>query len=201
MQHTTKGKATANSLLIVLSIMAILFVAAVGEAAAQVRQQVVQLSGFVVLGDSMATEAGVAVYIPTKNRGTQTAANGYYTLPVSAGDSVVYSALGYQKKCLVIPESSAGQNYTVHIKLLQSATELPTVQVMPWATERDFKQAVLKVELPKGPHINTNFPMVAPKSILDIAPMDAEGNFKMFKQQQTQRQESRFKAPDVIRIF
>lgn len=170
---------------------------------AQEQRHVVKLSGYVVGGDSLIAQTGVAVYVPGTNRGTLTQLDGYFSVSVLTGDSVVISAVGFEKQYLKMPERKSSSNFTVDIHLKESVTVLPTVKVIPWATERDLKQALMKLDLPEEPQVNMEFQNIKParNSILNGPPLDAAGNFKFFRQQQTQQRESRFRAPDVIKLF
>lgn len=167
------------------------------------KKQVVQLSGRVVSADSLIGMEGVAVYVPGTTRGAHTRQNGYFSLPVLAGDSVVIGALGYHKHYVKIPAEFESKTYTVIIELEENARALPTVDVMPWATEYDLRQAILKVKLPEEP--GDKRPVVpapvAYKTIRDIPAMDASANFRYGQQQLRQGRESRYRAPDVVTLF
>ncbi len=164
-------------------------------------QQRVQLSGYVTREGSNTGLAGVAVYALSKSQGTQTAKNGFFSITVLAGDTVVFSALGYQKQVLVITAASKAPHYTINVRLRESPKTLPTVEVMPWATEQALKQAVLGVKLPEAPKVDTNIGSPSYNSILYGPQMDAKGNARYFQQQQTQQAQSRYLVPSVIRIL
>lgn len=116
---------------------------------------------------------------------------------------MVFAALGYERLYLTIPVGIKGKELTVTIRLEEKATALPTVEVMPWATEYDLKQAVLKIRLPK--EASQQLPVIPPppsyKSILDMPAMTAGQNFRYGQQLLQQSRESRYRAPDVIRII
>ncbi len=102
-----------------------------GEALAQEERKVVKLSGYVVGGDSSTVQAGVVVYVPGTNRGTLTLADGYYALSVLVGDSLVVSALGFEKQYIRIPESKSSFHFTADIHLKEAVIKLPAVKVIP----------------------------------------------------------------------
>ncbi|MHC2990376.1 hypothetical protein OB13_01780 [Pontibacter sp. HJ8] len=74
---------------------------------------------------------------------------------------------------------------------------------MPWATEYDLKQAILKVKLPKEP--GQQLPLIPPpiayRSLKDMPPMDASANFRYGQQQLWQVRESRYSVADIITLF
>ncbi|WP_241738923.1 carboxypeptidase-like regulatory domain-containing protein [Pontibacter beigongshangensis] len=169
------------------------------EAKAQGGGRVVQLSGFVALGDSLYGVAAVSVYVPGTNRGTFTNEYGFFSLPVLAGDSIVFSGLGYKKQYLKIPKTYSSQSYSIIMQMQEEATELPTVEVFPWPTERDFRQAVLAVKLPDQGRSNAakNLDPELLAELFRITPMDAGANFNVWNQQNVRGIEQQNMVPTV----
>ncbi len=182
-----------------LVLLALLFVGTSSETAAQGHKKVVQLTGFVTIGDSLYGVAGVNVYVPKTRRGTQTNAYGFFSLPVLTGDSVVFSAIGYKKQYLKIPANYQSQSYSIIMQMQEDPTLLPEVQVFPWPTERDFKEAVLAVKLPDD-GMAIAMRNLDPKRLEELfgaTPMDGGGNFRAWNMQNVQRQEQRNMFPTV----
>ncbi len=169
------------------------------QAAAQGQKRVVQLSGFVAVGDSLYGVAGVSVYVPGTNRGTQSNQYGFFSVPVLTGDSVVFSAIGYKKQYLRIPKSYSSNSYSIIMQMQEDPTELPTVDVFPWATERDFRIAVANVKLPdEGRAIATrNLDPERLEELFRTTPMDGNANFRFWSQQQQQQQQTRYLYPTI----
>nr|WP_304608445.1 carboxypeptidase-like regulatory domain-containing protein [Pontibacter anaerobius] len=169
------------------------------QAQAQSKKRVVQLSGFVATGDSLYGVAGAGVYVPGTNRGSYTNDYGYFSMPVLAGDSVLFSALGFKAQYLIIPENYESQSYSIIMQMQEDPTELPTVEVFPWPTERDFKEAVANVRLPdKGNAIITRD--LDPRRLEELAritPMSDAQNYRFWQNQQIQHQQNRIMAPTV----
>ncbi|MEJ8800896.1 carboxypeptidase-like regulatory domain-containing protein [Pontibacter sp. H249] len=185
--------------LITIACMSTLLVA--GSAIQVKAQHVVQLSGVITLQDSTAAVAGVAVYVPFTSRGTHTNQNGFFSLPVLPGDSIVVAALGYEKQYLRIPDSFRNQSYSTSITLRPASIELPTVDVMPWATERDLRIAIAKVKLPKKPNTEVDMEIVQKKIQRTYYPMDAVANQKHGLQQQNRQMQGRHMVPSDVKIF
>lgn len=133
---------------------------ALPQAQAQGKPKVVQFSGIVASGDSLYGVAGVTVYVPKAGRGTITNDYGYFSMPVLAGDSVVIRAVGYRHLTVKIPKNYDKQSYSVVLELKEDANVLPEVRIFPYPTEKDFKQAFLKLKLPNkditGPERSLN---------------------------------------------
>ncbi|MCC9166740.1 carboxypeptidase-like regulatory domain-containing protein [Pontibacter harenae] len=166
---------------------------------AQGQKRVVQLSGFVAFGDSLFGIGGVNVYVPETTRGSMTNEFGFFSMPVVTGDSVLFSALGYKTQYLIIPKNFKNDSYSVIIQMQEDAVTLPEITVIPWATERDFKNAVLAVKLPdEGRAIATQ--NLDPKRLEELfltTPMDGGGNFRFWNQQQIQQQQNRIMYPTI----
>ncbi|NDK56188.1 carboxypeptidase-like regulatory domain-containing protein [Pontibacter fetidus] len=177
----------------------------VGSKCANAQEQlpVVQLLGVVVTADSAAGLAGIAVYVPGTNRGTVSRQGGFFTLPVLAGDSVVFQALGFEKQYIIIPKTNAPEKYTTSIRLRQVAKQLPEVQVMPWATQQDFKVAVRDLNLPDKPIVKPDLGSLPAyyKSIFEGPKMDVADNIKQGFKHHQQMREQRYLVPTPIRIF
>ncbi len=184
-------------LLLPVLVLAFWVMGAPEKAAAQGHQRVVQLSGFVTFGDSLYGVSNVSVYVPNTTRGIQTNPYGFFSLPVLTGDSVVFSALGYKKQFLIIPKNYSSTSYSIIMQMQEEAIELPEVAVFPWATERDFKQALLNVKLPdEGRSVaNRNLDPALLEELFRTTPMDGAANFKVWNQQQVQRMEQRGMFP------
>lgn len=191
--------------LVVRSLFLILFLF-VGKAYAQNpasgAKEVIQFSGLVVGGDSLYGIPGVSVFVPETSRGTTTSSVGYFSMPVLEGDSVIIRSLGYNDKTLIIPHSKDGK-LSVIIEILEDTLMLPVVQIMPWSTERVFKEAFVALKLPQqdldNMHKNLN-EQVMKRMMYNMGP-DAAMNHKYFMQQQIIRQTNKMTYDKTIPFF
>lgn len=183
-------------------ILCLLYLGAGTEQAyAQEQKHVVQLSGLVTSTGSLQDMAGAAVYVPNTSRGVHAMQGGFFSLPILPGDSVVISMLGYQRQYIIIPETYTNHSYTVHIQLQESATTLPTVDVMPWATERDLRVAISKIKAPKEQELKVDLGPLQYRSILHGPQMDANDNARHGVQQQLYQLNGRHMIQSGIRLF
>lgn len=192
-------KIRAVRLLLPLIALALLFLGTGGDAAAQGHKRVVQLTGFVTIGDSLYGVAGVNVYVPKTSRGAQTNQYGFFSVPVLTGDSVVFSAIGYKKQYLIIPKNYQSQSYSIIMQMQEDPTQLPEVQVFPWPTERDFREAVLAVKVPDDGMVIAmrNLDPERLEELFKSTPMDGGANFRSWNMQNVQRQEQRNMYPTI----
>ncbi|MCS6821602.1 MAG: carboxypeptidase-like regulatory domain-containing protein [Microscillaceae bacterium] len=164
---------------------------------AQGEKNVIYFSGIVVDGIKTEPLAGVGIYIPKAGRGTVTDENGYFTLPVMVGDSVVISSVGYKKRYYKIPKMSKDA-YSVVIELTEDNTLLPVVEVFPYPTEEIFKEAFLSVRLPDEEKIKALRKNLNEKVMFLLAasiPMDGTMNFRNLTQQQFLYTHNRYAVP------
>ena len=65
--------------------------------------EVVQISGMVVTGDSLAPLAYATVFRARDLRGTMTDVNGFFSIPALAGDTLTVSSIGYLTQAFAVP--------------------------------------------------------------------------------------------------
>jgi hypothetical protein len=155
-------------------------------------KKVVQFSGVILNADSTTAIPGVNIYVPRKGRGTSSNRFGYFSMPVVAGDSIVFSYIGLKRQTLKIPEDIA-DDVSYILTMVQDEIALDEVQVMPYPTEEEFKNAILAVNVDAEPPLNRG--NLSPQLLLRwAAEMPASGNenFRQFTNQQTQQTLDRY---------
>jgi hypothetical protein len=164
---------------------------------AQSERPVIQLSGIIVGEDSTAGLPGVHVYVPKAGRGTTTNIYGYFSMPVLAGDSIIFSSVGYQRQSYVVP-ADKGDNLTLIVELVTDATYLEEVEIFPYPTEELFKQAILAMNLPIDEYAGSdNLGPDILARMLANASYDASTNYKYYTQQQFNYMHNRYMYQDV----
>lgn len=113
---------------------------------AQQPKRVIQLSG-VTMDTTTGPVPYVNVYVPAAGRGVRTNEVGFFSLPILAGDSVVISAVGYERQYVVIPHD-APEYLTIFVSMVEDVTYLREVEILAYPTEEVFKEAVLALNLP-----------------------------------------------------
>lgn len=160
-----------------------------GEALAQGKSNVIQLSGLVLGEDSTSALAGANVYVPTAGRGTSTNQYGYFSLPVLPGDSVLFSTVGYKRQYYLVPENQK-ESLTLIVELDTDTTFLPAVEVFPYPTEEIFKEAILALKLPNQEqyaNMRENLAEDLLARMFEAMPMDGSMNHRYFMNQQFDR--------------
>ena len=100
----------------IVTILLLLIVGYNNNSYAQGQKKIIQLSGVVVGQDSISGVGGVHIYVPAAGRGTTSNPYGYFAMPVIQGDSIIVSAIGYQKQNFIMP-GDQGESVTLFIEL------------------------------------------------------------------------------------
>ena len=163
----------------------------------QGQNKIIQLSGVVVGKDSISGVGGVHIYVPAAGRGTTSNSYGYFAMPVLGSDSIIVSAVGYQKQNFIMP-TDKGESVTLIIELKPDTTILPELEIFPYPTEDLFKKAVLAIELPNRKDLDNldeslNKDML--RKMYSNQPMSANMNYKYFMDQQMLATSQKYQLP------
>jgi len=147
-------------------------------------QNVVQFTGVVVADDGVTQVPGVHVYVPKSGRGTSTNMYGYFSMPALVGDEVIVSAIGFLKQHFIVPE---GQNGRVNVlfKLEEDTVYLQNVDFTLYISEREFKEAILAMNMPDNREVLQNrLDGASLAMMLRNTPYDASLNARYYFDQQ-----------------
>jgi hypothetical protein len=162
-----------------LLVFALCLIISAQEASAQNRRRVIQLSG-IVTDTSGAFLPGVNFYVPKAGRGTTSLNNGFFSMPLLIGDTVLISSVGYKRITYVVPED-AKEFTSVIFEMSQDIIFLKTV-VITMPTEELFKEAVLALNVPLDDTgidpKNMNAELLA--LMVRTTPMDGNANYKYY---------------------
>jgi hypothetical protein len=110
-------------------------------------EKLVQLSG-VVRNEYLQPLQFVHILIMNQRRGTISDTRGMFSFVVHSKDTIMFSAVGYKRTGLIIPDTLASFNYPVDVIMEADTIEIREVIILPWKTYEEFKQAFISVELP-----------------------------------------------------
>lgn len=193
-----------NSIIIRTTFIFLLgFIFSVQFASAQDQQEkkVIQLSGIILNADSTDAVAGVNVYVPKKGRGTSSGRFGYFSMPVLEGDSVVFSFIGLKRQTFKVPESVENDRISLILTMEVDEIALAEVEVLPYPTEEEFKQAVIAMNVVDPMSISRA--NMSPEMLLRWAEsMPASGgeNFRYFQQGQVLQNQDLY-GPRPLRLL
>ena len=164
-------------------------------------KKVIQLSGIVLNADSTDAVPGVNIYVPKKGRGTVSGRFGYFSMPVLEGDTIVFTFIGLKKQSFTVPEKMDKDRISLILTMEVDEIALAEIEVMPYPTEDEFKQAVIAMTVVDPMAISrTN---MRPEMLLRWAEsMPASGgeNFRAFQEAQMLQNQDIY-GPRPLRIL
>jgi hypothetical protein len=114
----------------------------------EITPKVIQFTGVIFANDSASIVPGVHVYVPQGGRGTTTNPYGFFSMPVLEGDSIIFSAVGFDKTYYIIPSHKDPNSLKLVVYLTEDIFYLEDVAIFPYPSEATFKAAILATRLP-----------------------------------------------------
>lgn len=179
------------------------FILSLNQALAQNMQEkkVIQLSGIILNSDSTDAVAGVNIYVPKKGRGTSSGRFGYFSMPVLVGDSVVFSFIGLKKQTFKVPDTVESDRISLILTMQVDEIALAEIEVMPYPTEEEFKQAVIALNMVDPMSISRA--NMSPEMLLRWAesmPASGNENFRYFQEGQALQNQDLY-GPRTLRLL
>lgn len=129
---------------IVITTLIMIFVTGFTQAQ---EKPLVQFSGIIYNVDSNVVVPYVTVTNKNKNNKTVSANfQGYFSFVAAQGDTILFSAVGYRREALVIPDMEGEKSYTVVVKMKPVVVNLPMVSVLPWASVDEFTKEFMSMK-------------------------------------------------------
>ncbi len=125
-------------------------------------QENIKLSGVVIDADSLMPVQLVNIYGKKRQVGAVSKADGSFEFIAQAGDTIVFSCVGYFKSEFVMPKGLKKEAYTL-IQLMRKETiVLSEVVVFPWPDLETFQKSILSTNPPpsqfeKDQNLNQNY--------------------------------------------
>jgi signal peptidase I len=74
--------------------------------------------------------------------GTISEKSGIYSIISTPGDTILFSAIGFKKTHVLVPEVIESRHYTNDVILYNDTIEIDDVIILPWKSYEEFKQAM-----------------------------------------------------------
>jgi hypothetical protein len=121
---------------------------AVQDTSKKVTPKVIQLSGVVMVSDSLYPAPFVGIFRSKDFRGTFSDMNGYFTLPVEEGDTLYFKCTGLRNSRFFVPTGLNDLQLSV-VQLMEADTmTLPTAYILPYPSPNDLRREVMNMDLP-----------------------------------------------------
>lgn len=137
-------------------------------------EQFIQINGIVLDGESMPVKY-VNIVSKGLNTGSDTDERGIFSIISYAGDTIVFTSIGYQATFVKIPGYLSGPNHSIDVIMDIDTINIGSVLVLPWKTYDEFKRAVVEYVSPREQEIENmriNLAMIERQLLedLDISP-------------------------------
>lgn len=131
-----------------LAIILLFFVTTLFAQDAKRSSKLVQFSGIITDTDSNSVVPYVTI-TNVSNKGQKYAANyqGYFSIIVNPGDTLTFSAIGFNQKTIVLPQDIKDHKYTEMVKIKPETVYLKAVRIYPWATIEEFNKEFLSLKI------------------------------------------------------
>ena len=112
-------------------------------------QKLVQFSGMVLDGstEELFPVPYTNILVKNKGRGTYSDFQGFFSIVVEKGDTIVFSAVGYKTVEYEIPSDLEDDRYSLVQLMTQDAINLPETVVFPWPSREHFKLEFLAMDV------------------------------------------------------
>ena len=110
---------------------------------------VIQFSGRVITTENNKIEKLIYANVAVKDspRGTTTGIDGFFSIAVGEGETVVFSTIGYETQEYIIPTDIEGNLYSKDIIMQRDTLFLPEAFIHPWPDKDFFKIEFLALEI------------------------------------------------------
>jgi hypothetical protein len=110
-------------------------------------KKLIQFSGIITDVDSNKVVPYVTVTKLSDNKKYAANHQGYFSFIAHPGDILQYSAVGFTKVELTVPEEIKEDRYTQMVKMKSEIIYLSTVNVLPWATAEEFTKDFMAMKI------------------------------------------------------
>lgn len=117
--------------------------------AQQNSSDLVQFSGMVLDGstEELFPVPYTNILVKNKGRGTYSDFQGFFSIVVEKGDTIAFSAVGYETVEFEIPADLEDDRYSLVQLMTQDAINLPETVVFPWPSREHFKLEFLAMDV------------------------------------------------------
>ncbi len=151
------------------------------------KRDLIQFSGVVVESDSLQPIPYTSILVKNSYKGTVSDYFGYYSFVAQEGDTIEFTAIGFNSAVFVIPDTLTNNKYSLIQVLRMDTVNLSLTEVYPWPTKEQFKKAFLALQLPEDDIVRAdrNMTRADMKEQMTGMAMDASLNYK-YSQQKNQ---------------
>ena len=111
--------------------------------------RLIQFSGNTLISFNDSVEPVAFVTIKNKSRRSSASSgpDGFFTLVVKGGDTVEFSAVGFKRSTLIIPDNIKRDRFFATQAMIRDTNRLAAVVIVPWKNVEELKRAVLDMDI------------------------------------------------------
>ena len=128
------------------------------------QQEKIEIIGEIINNETLEPVPFVHIINQTIQRGTTSNGQGRFMIRAMRKDTLIFSAIGFDKFAFVIREDVTTDRLQITISLNPSTMELETVEVFAYRNEEALKQALLEMELPIEDNARVDMPNNVPRN-------------------------------------
>jgi hypothetical protein len=114
------------------------------------KKKVIQLTGIVISADTLQAVSYTSVLVSGTNRGTMADASGYFSLVITAGDTLKFSCVGFTPETYYLPDTLTQNSYSLIQMMKRDTLIMPTITISKWPSYQQFKYAFENKAIPEG---------------------------------------------------
>jgi hypothetical protein len=109
----------------------------------------IQFSGntLISFNDSIEPVAFVTIRNKSRRSGAYSGPDGFFTLVVKSGDTVEFSAVGFKRGILIVPDNIKRDKFFATQAMIRDTNRLAAVVIVPWKNVDELKRAVLDLDV------------------------------------------------------
>lgn len=101
------------------------------------KERFFQVSG-IITDDGNNAISNVGVVSLKLKRGSLSEKSGIYSITSTPGDTILFKALGFKKKFIILPQTFEGRHFYADVMLSTDTIPIAGVDILPWKTYSDF---------------------------------------------------------------
>lgn len=168
---------------------------------------IVQFSGKVVTEENgyMTGIPYAAVAVRGTYRGTFTDVDGFFSIVVRTGETLVFSVLGYKDAFFHVPDTLTTDRYTIFQIMSQDTILLPEAVIYPWPDPDHFVTEFLAMDVHDDLEdiAAENLSEKAMVQLREYLPSDGPEHQQLYLKQQAQKYyyEGQIRTPQILNAF
>jgi len=153
------------------------------------QRRVIQFSGLIVTGDSLAPVPFTNIWVKNTRRGSISDFNGFFTITIRELDTLQFTAVGFKDVVYAVPDTLTSNRYSTIQLMTRDTINLPETVIYPWPTREQFRYAFLNTEIPDDDYDRAmkNLERAEMRERLQRMPFDGYSNYRHMSNQYSDR--------------